>query len=469
MRQSPVPADRPDARPGAGGPADEPASRADRSPPAGELGGGRTAAAGAEPAEERTAAAGAEPGGDIVVYGTNWCPDCKRAKQFFGEQRVHYRFVDVDVDHEGLAYVEEVNGGKRIIPVIVFPDGSTLVEPSNADLAEKLELRTVASRSFYDLIVIGSGPAGLTAALYAARDGIDTLVVERSGIGGQAAITERLDNFPGFPEGVSGSDFAERLRRQAERFGVEILAAEEATAVSTDGSYRQVTTADGTEYCSYAVLLALGSTYRRLGIPGEEDFIGAGVHFCATCDGAFYRGQDLLVVGGGNSAGEEGLYLTRFARHVTIATRDPELTASKVVRQKIAEHPEVEVVTGVETVELRGDGHLETVVIRDTKTGEQRELHPGAVFVFIGLSPNTSLVNGLVDLDGRGFIVTDAGLQTSLPGVFAAGDARAGSTKQAASAAGEGAAAAISIRSYLEPLAGGRPCVPTPGPAMMAV
>ena len=267
----------------------------------------------------------AEPGGDIVVYGTNWCPDCKRAKQFFGEQRVHYRFVDVDVDHEGLAYVEEVNSGKRVIPVILFPDGSTLVEPSNADLAEKLELRTVASRSFYDLIVIGSGPAGLTAALYAARDGIDTLVVERSGIGGQAAITERLDNFPGFPEGVTGSDFAERLRRQAERFGVEILAAEEATAVRTDGSYRQVTTADGSEYSSYAVLLALGSTYRRLGIPGEEDFIGAGVHFCATCDGAFYRGQDLLVVGGGNSAGEEGLYLTRA---LPATSRSPRATRS---------------------------------------------------------------------------------------------------------------------------------------------
>ncbi len=412
---------------------------------------------------------GPDPAAEIIVYGTQWCGDCKRAKQFFGEQRVHYRFIDVDVDPEGLAYVEEVNSGKRIIPVIAFPDGSTLVEPSNAALAEKLELQTVASRSFYDLIVIGSGPAGLTAALYAARDGIDTLVVERGGIGGQAAITERLDNFPGFPEGVSGSDFAERLRRQAERFGVEILEAGEAAGVTTDGSYRRVTTADGSEYSSYAVLLALGSTYRRLGIPGEEDFIGAGVHFCATCDGAFYRGQDLLVVGGGNSAGEEGLYLTRFAEHVTIATRDTALTASKVVTQKIAEHPDVDVLTGVEAVELRGAGHLETVVMADTKTGERRELHPGAMFVFIGLSPNTSFVNGLVELDPRGFVVTDTGMQSSLPGVFAAGDARAGSTKQAASAAGEGAAAAIAIRSYLEPLSGGRPCVASPGPAIMAV
>jgi thioredoxin reductase (NADPH) len=406
---------------------------------------------------------------DITVYGTQWCGDCKRAKQFFGEQRVHYRFVDVDVDAEGLAYVERVNDGKRIIPVIAFVDGSTLVEPSNADLAQKLGIVTTASRSFYDLIVIGSGPAGLTAALYAAREGIETLVIERAGVGGQAGVTERLDNFPGFPEGVTGAEFAERLRRQAERFGVEILAASEVTGLTTDGNYRRVGTADGASYGSYAVLLSLGSTYRRLGIPGEEDFIGAGVHFCATCDGAFYRGQEVLVVGGGNSAGEEGLFLTKFASHVTIATRDPELSASKVVVEKISEHPDMDVLCNVETLELRGDTHLETVVVRDLKTGETSELHPGGMFVFIGLTPNTSLVEGLVGLDERSFVETDAGLQTNLPGVFAAGDCRAGSTKQAASAAGAGAAAAIAIRRYLEPFAGGMPLVETAGPAMMSV
>jgi thioredoxin reductase (NADPH) len=398
-----------------------------------------------------------ETGPGIHVFGTQWCGDCKRAKQFFGEQRIHYRFTDVDADAEGLAYVEAVNGGKRIIPVILFPDGSTLVEPSNADLAAKLGLSTMASRSFYDLIVVGSGPSGLTAALYAAREGIDTLVIERGGIGGQAGITERLDNFPGFPEGVTGDEFAGRLRRQAERFGVEILAAQEVTGIEVDGMFRRVRTADGAEYASYAVLLALGSTYRRLGVPGEEDFIGAGVHFCATCDGAFYRGEDVLVIGGGNSAGEEGLFLTRFARHVTIATRDPQLSASKVVIDKVTEHPDVDVLTGVTTVELRGNGHLETVVIEDSSTGARSELHPAGVFVFIGLSPNTEVVAGLLERDGQGFLVTDAGMQTSLPGVFAAGDARAGSTKQAASAAGEGAAAAIAIRRYLEPLAGGMP------------
>jgi thioredoxin reductase (NADPH) len=385
----------------------------------------------------------------ITLYGTHWCSDCKRAKQFFGEQRVHYDFVDVDADAEAMAYVEQVNDGKQIIPVIVFGDGSTLVEPSNAELAAKLGLRTTAQRRFYDLVVVGSGPAGLTAALYAAREGLGTLVVERGGVGGQAGVTERLDNFPGFPEGVTGAEFAERLRAQAERFGVEVLT-QEVTGIGAEGRYRSVRASDGEEYAAGAVLLALGSTYRRLGVPGEEDFIGAGVHFCATCDGAFYRGKEVLVVGGGNSAGEESIFLTRFASKVTIATRDKELSASKVVREKVAENSQIEVLTDTSPSAFKGDSRLRSVVLQDRQSGEEREVAPDGVFVFVGLAPNTDLVKGVVDLDEAGFIQTDVGLQTSMPGVFAAGDVRAGSTKQAASAAGEGAAVALSIRRYLE-------------------
>ena len=277
----------------------------------------------------------------ITMYGTYWCGDCKRAKQFLGEQRVQYELVDVDKNAEGMAIVEKANNGKHIIPVITFDDGSTLIEPSNTELATKLDLRTKDAHSFHDLTVAGSGPTGLTAALYAAREGISTLVIERAAVGGQAGVTGRLDNFPGFPEVVTGAEFADRLRRQAERFEV-------------DGDYRVVRTSDGSEYRSWAVLLALGSTYRKLDIPGEMDFIGAGVHFCATCDGAFYRDKDVLVVGGGNSAGEESIFLTRFAHHVTIATRDDNLSASKVVIEKVEENPKIDLLPNVVPAELKG-------------------------------------------------------------------------------------------------------------------
>lgn len=393
----------------------------------------------------------------ITLYGTNWCSDCKRSKKFFGEQRVHYDFVDIENDEAGMKIVEEANNGKHVIPVIVFEDGSNLIEPSNAELAAKLGLQTAAKSRFYDLIVVGSGPAGLTASLYAAREGLEVLVIERGGVGGQAGITERLDNFPGFPEGVTGSEFADRLRAQAERFGVEILSAQEVTEVALDGEYRIVKTADGTEYRSWAVLLGLGSTYRRLGVPGEEDFIGAGVHFCATCDGAFYKQREVCVIGGGNSAGEESLFLTRFASKVTIITRDTKLSASKVVIEKVERHPKIEVIHSASPVEFKGDSKLATIVLKDTKTGKLREITPAAAFVFIGLQPNTTLVKGVVDLDQWGFIKTGLDLQTSVPGIFAAGDVRAGSTKQAASAAGEGAAVALGIRGYLNDKAGERP------------
>ncbi|MEX2237078.1 MAG: FAD-dependent oxidoreductase [Dehalococcoidia bacterium] len=394
---------------------------------------------------------------EITMYGTLWCSDCKRTKKFFGEQRVHYEFVDIDGDADGLATVERINDGKHVIPTLVFSDGSTLVEPSNAELAAKLGLQTKAKNPFYDLVIVGSGPTGLTAALYAAREGIETLVIERGGVGGQAGVTARLDNFPGFPEGVSGSEFADRLRQQAERFGVEILTAQEVVELGKDGNYRIVKTADGNEYRSWAVLVATGSTYRRLEIPGEDEYIGAGVHFCATCDGPFYRGREVLVIGGGNSAAEESIFLTKFASKVTIATRDPQLSASRVIVEKVEATPSIEVLTNSSPVEFKGNGKLATVVVKDTRSGALTELSTPGVFVFIGLSPNSELLKGKADLDERGFVVTDALLQTSIPGVFAAGDVRQGSTKQAASAAGEGAAVALAMRRYIEPLASGMP------------
>jgi thioredoxin reductase (NADPH) len=386
----------------------------------------------------------------LTVYGATWCSDCKRAKKFLGEQRVHYHWVDVEQDAEGLALVERVNNGKRIIPTIVFDAGETLVEPSNAELATRLGLQTRGRLDYYDLICVGGGPASLTAALYAAREGLDVLVIERSGLGGQAGVTERLDNFPGFPDGIGGGEFADRLAQQARRFEVELLQAQEVTGLRVEAESRYVQTADGHEYGARAVLIATGSTYRRLGVPGEDELIGAGVHFCATCDGPFYKGQHVAVIGGGNSAGEESLFLTRFADKVTILVRGDRMSASKIVQDKIAETDKVELRYNTEVAELVGEGKLTGIVVRDNRTGATEELHPAGVFVFIGLTPNTAWLPGEVKLDPHGFVETSATLETSIPGVFAAGDARKGSTKQAASAAGEGATAALMIREYLK-------------------
>ena len=388
---------------------------------------------------------------NLTVYGASWCEDCKRAKKFLGEQRVHYEWVDVEQNAEGLALVESLNKGKRIIPTIVFhDDNSVLIEPSNAELAAKLGLQTRARMNYYDLICIGGGPASLTAALYAAREGLEVLVIEKSGLGGQAGVTERLDNFPGFPDGINGGEFADRLARQARRFNVELLQAQEVVGLRAEEESKYVATADGSEYGARAVLIATGSKYRRLGVPGEDDLIGAGVHFCATCDGPFYKGQYVAVVGGGNSAGEESLFLTRFADKVTLLVRGSEMTASKIVIDKVTQNPKIEVRYGTQVKELHGEAKLSSVTVVDTTRNVTEELHPQGMFVFIGLQPNTGWLPPTIKRDQIGFIVTQSNLETDMSGVFAAGDCRLGSTKQAASAVGEGATAALMIREYLK-------------------
>ncbi len=388
---------------------------------------------------------------NLTVYGASWCEDCKRAKKFLGEQRVHYEWVDVEQNAAGLALVERVNKGKRIIPTIIFhDDNSVLVEPSNAELASKLGLQTRARMNYYDLICIGGGPASLTAALYAAREGLDVLVIEKSGLGGQAGVTERLDNFPGFPDGINGGEFADRLAQQARRFNVELLQAQEVTGLRDEEESKYVTTADGNEYGARAVLIATGSKYRRLGVLGEDELIGAGVHFCATCDGPFYKDQHVAVVGGGNSAGEESLFLTRFADKVTILVRGSEMTASKIVIDKVTMNPKIEVRYNTQVKELHGEAKLSGVTVLDTSKNTMEEIHPKGMFVFIGLQPNTGWLPPEIKRDKTGFIMTKSNLETDMPGVFAAGDCRLGSTKQAASAVGEGATAALMIREYLK-------------------
>ena len=407
---------------------------------------------------------------DITVYGAFWCPDCHRSKQFLGEHQIPYNWVDVEEDAQGEAFVIGANDGKRRIPTVSFGDGTVLSVPSNAELAAKLNLKTTAQRHHYDLIVVGGGPAGLTAALYTAREGIDTLIVERAAIGGQAAATMHLDNVPGFHEGVEGSELSARLRAQAERFGVEFLQAQSVKGFYHHENYYCTETEDGSSYSALALLIATGSRYKKLGVPGGEDFLGAGVHFCATCDGPFYKGRSVVVVGGGNSAAEEAMFLTRFADHVTLLVRGDKLSASKVVQDKLFEENKVEVRFNTVVERFEGEkSKLKRIHTRNRKENTTEVLEVPGAFIFVGLEPNTGFLEASpVKLNPYGFVVTGhnliheevdlsafAGteptlLETNIPGIFAAGDVRSGSTKQVASAAGEGAAVALAIREYLQ-------------------
>ena len=406
----------------------------------------------------------------ITVYGAYWCPDCRQSKQFLGEHQIAYHWVDIEQDKDGEAYVLRKNAGKRMIPTIEFEDGSILLEPSNAELAQKLGLKTSVSRSHYDLIVIGGGPAGLTAAFYTARAGIDTLVIERAALGGQAATTQWLDNVPGFAEGISGANFSQQLRLQAERFGVELLQAQDVTRIHSHDNYHCVFTNDDSEYSARAILIATGSCYKQLGVPGESEYIGAGIHFCATCDGPFYKGRSVAVIGGGNSATEESVFLTKFVERVTLLVRGNKLDASQVLIDKVLSHPQIDVQFNIEVVEFRGaESKLNTVILKNRQSQAITKIHPAGVFIFIGQTPNSAfLENSGVQTDRWDFLITGHPLihgatrptafeqrdpyllETSIPGIFAAGDVRADSTKQVASAAGEGATAALLVREYLK-------------------
>jgi thioredoxin reductase (NADPH) len=394
----------------------------------------------------------------ITVIGASWCPDCRRAKAFLADQRVAYDWIDLEAHPEITEIVERVNHGARAIPTIIFPDGSHLTEPGNDELADKLGLSRSAKMSVYDLIIVGGGPTGLTAAIYAARENQKVLIVEKSAPGGQAGITECLDNYPGFPDGVEGHELADRMQQQAERYGVEILQAVAVSSITPSVRGVEVTTATGETYEAHAVLVATGSVYRRTGAEGEGDLIGAGVHFCATCDGPFYRGADeVLVIGGGNSGLEEGLFLTQFAKHVTVVEFNEHLKASRLLQDKVRANPQMTVETNTKVVSFHSgeNGKLAYVELEDRASGERRRHDAAAAFVFIGLDPNTQFLRGALELDDQGFIVSDEQFRTSAPGVFVAGDVRHGSTKQLASAVGEGAAASIQIRYHLDKVAEG--------------
>lgn len=308
----------------------------------------------------------------------------------------------------------------------------------------------------HDVIMVGAGPAALTAAIYTTREDIDTLLFERGVVGGLAAVTDKIDNYPGFPEGVEGLKLADDLRAQAERFGATIELGE-VTALHDEGEYKRLETTSG-DYLAKAVLIATGSDYKKVGCPGEKEYYARGVHYCATCDGAFYRDKRLVVVGGGNSAVQETIFLTRFASHIDLLVRST-IKASDVLQHELEDYVKSGKVTihlGTTTDEIFGSEGGVTKV-GGTKDGQKVEFPTDGVFVFVGLMPNSQFLKSTpVELDKIGFVMTDINLQTKLPGVFAAGDIRSGATMQIASAAGEGATAALKIREYLE----GRPHPP---------
>ncbi len=387
----------------------------------------------------------------ITVYGAPWCPHCKRVKKFFAAHRVLYTSVDIDDHPEAIDEIKKLQNGGQIIPAVVYGDGTHAVNPSDEELATRIGLTLAAERAAYDLVIVGGGPAGLAAAIYAAREGIDAIVVDANALGGQAAISDVIDNYPGFPDGISGGELADRFIAQAQRYGVEMLSAVSVDTIETDGADLVTKLSSGQQLASHAVIVATGSTYRRLDVPGEDELIGAGVHFCATCDGPFYKGADeVVVIGGGNSALEEGLHLSEFAKKVRVLARH-DLKASPVLQERVRSDPQFTVHTGMDIVSLEGESNrFAAVVARDRATGETHRFPAAAAFVFIGLDPNTAFLGDNFSRDAGGFLTTNATMETSVPGVFAAGDVRAGSTKQLGSAVGDGIAALLMVRRHLE-------------------
>lgn len=308
-----------------------------------------------------------------------------------------------------------------------------------------------SNSNIHQVVMVGAGPAALAAAVYTTREDIETLLYEKGVVGGLAAITDWVDNYPGFPKGISGLDLAEGLRQQAERFGA-VIELGEVMKITDKGKYKALDTTDG-EVLAEAVLIATGSDYKKLGIPGEQEYYARGVHYCATCDGAFYREKRLVVVGGGNSAVQEAIFLTRFATKIDVLVRSDKMRASEVLQDELKKHSDkITVHFNTTTDEIVGEeGKVVKVVGTDTTTGKKVEFPTDGVFVFIGLLPNTQfLKDTAIELDELGLIKTNTELMTSMPGVFAAGDVRSGATMQIASAVGEGATAALMMRKYLE-------------------
>ena len=406
----------------------------------------------------------------IRVAGARSSPKSYAVKEFLSSNHVPYQWIDVDADPSTRELIHSFGDSSRL-PVVFFADGSRLTAPTNRELAEKIGLQTKARLPFYDLAIIGAGPAGLAAAVYGASEGLRTVLVEQSAPGGQAGTSSRIENYLGFPSGVSGADLARRAATQARRFGAEVLT-QEVVRVKREDPYRLLQLADGTELSCYAVVLATGVSLRTLEVPGIEPLLGIGVYYgAAMTEAATYRGQDVCVVGAGNSAAQGALFFSRYARRVTLLARSESLgkSMSQYLVDRIVTTSNIEVATSVEVAQVQGAGRLEKVLVRGVAGGEQRELDAAALFIFIGARPRTEMVSDLLELDEKGYVLTGLDLargnlqprgwtldrdpflfETCVPGIFAAGDVRAGSSKRVASAVGEGSGTVGVVHRYLE-------------------
>jgi len=386
---------------------------------------------------------------NVIFYGANWCPHCQRVKQWLGEHDIQFEYRNTDDGQEIIDEMLAKTDGTHLIPSLDV-EGKILVNPQNDELAKVFGVESSGDENYHDVIMIGAGPTSLSAAIYTTREDIDTVLLEKGVVGGLAAVTEIVENYPGFPDGVAGLELAQNLRKQAERFGAAIELAE-VTEIRDEGQYKRIITTDG-EWLARAVLIGTGSDYKKLNVPGEEEFYGRGVHYCATCDGALYRDKKLIVVGSGNSAAQESIFLTKFASEVEVLIRGDRWKASDILVKNVENNDKITVHFDVESSEIVGkDNKVSKVVATNKNTGETEDYEADGVFVFVGLEPNTGFLSKTdIELDEVGLIKTDKTLMTKIPGVFAAGDVRSGATMQIASAVGEGATAALMIREYLE-------------------
>ncbi|MCE7860703.1 MAG: response regulator [Chloroflexi bacterium CFX2] len=407
----------------------------------------------------------------IRVAGTLWSLASHEVKDFLTRHQIPYQWLDIEKDSNARSLVESATGETKL-PVIFFPGGTTLIQPDLKSLADKVGLQTQAELPFYDVIVIGSGPAGLAAAVYAGSEGLKCLVIEKAAPGGQAGSSPKIENYLGFPAGISGDDLTRRAVSQAKRFGVEILSAQEAVQVGVKEAYRIVKLKDGTEISSHAVLIATGASFHTLKMPGAENLTGAGIYYGAAYTEAMnYMDKNVFVVGGANSAAQGAIYLSRFASRVTVLIRGHAPTASKYLVDALKENKKIEMLTDTDLIEVKGTNTLEGIVVTNTKRNETKSFDAAALFVFIGVRPQSQVVSGLVKCSDKGYILTGPDvmeekspprawtldrdpflLETSTPGIFAAGDVRYGTNHRVASAVGEGAIAYALIKEYLKGL-----------------